>query len=80
MTRLLTFFKSLFWHISLGLPKCNQQQINDRFSICIVCDKYDYNKSQCLVCGCNINNRKIFLNKLAWKDQECPLKKWAAIK
>jgi hypothetical protein len=27
-------------------------------------------------CGCNINNKKIFMNKLAWADQKCPLGKW----
>lgn len=29
-----------------------------------------------MMCGCNVNNKKIFLNKLAWADQECPLGKW----
>lgn len=80
MIRLITFLKSLFWHISLGLPKSTQQQINDRYNICISCDKFDNQKSQCLICGCNINNKMIFLNKLAWKDQECPIGKWSAIK
>jgi hypothetical protein len=29
-----------------------------------------------MVCGCAISNKKIFLNKLAWADQECPIGKW----
>jgi hypothetical protein len=29
-----------------------------------------------MVCGCNVNTKKVFLNKLAWADQECPLGKW----
>lgn len=61
------------------MPKSTQQQIDERFAICASCDMYDKQLSQCLVCGCNINNRKIFLNKLAWADQECPQKKWHKI-
>ena len=29
-----------------------------------------------MMCGCNVNGKKVFLNKLAWADQECPLGKW----
>jgi hypothetical protein len=41
-----------------------------------------YNKedSTCMMCGCNVNNKKIFMNKLAWADQECPDKKWLKVK
>jgi hypothetical protein len=34
---------------------------------------------ECSVCGCNINTKKIFMNKLAWADQECPIGKWGKI-
>jgi uncharacterized paraquat-inducible protein A len=76
LIRLKTFIKSLVWHIQLGLPKSSQKQIDNRFSICLDCDSYDQHYGQCLECGCNINNRRIFLNKLAWADQKCPLGKW----
>lgn len=76
MTKIITFLKALWWHISLGMPKSTQSEIDNRFSICVVCDMFDYKKSQCLECGCNINNKKMFLNKLAWSDQKCPLNKW----
>lgn len=78
MIRLITFLKSLLWHLSLGSPKSSQKIIDHRFFICLSCDKYDSNNHQCLVCGCNINRKKIFLNKLAWADQECPEGKWKA--
>lgn len=58
------------------MPKSSIQQINHRFNICSNCDKFNKEKSQCLVCGCNINNKRMFLNKLAWADQKCPLNKW----
>lgn len=58
------------------MPKSSTQQINYRFNICSSCDKFNKEKSQCLICGCNINNKRMFLNKLAWADQKCPLNKW----
>lgn len=74
--KLLTFAKSLAWHIYSGFPKSDQKLIDDRFAICSSCDLYDKLHSQCLVCGCNINRQRIFMNKLAWKDQKCPENKW----
>jgi ribosomal protein L32 len=79
LIRLQTFIRSLLWHISRGLPKSSQKIINYRFQICQNCDQYDIKNKQCSVCGCNINNKRIFLNKLAWADQKCPLNKWNAI-
>lgn len=74
--KIKTFIKSLLFHVWAGFPKCTQNQINYRFNICLDCDMYDSQNSQCLVCGCNLSRKKIFMNKLAWADQECPLSKW----
>lgn len=79
LIRLKTFLKSLFWHIYSGSPKSTQLEINYRYDICLKCDSFNRQKKQCDVCGCAINNRKIFMNKLAWADQECPLNKWEKI-
>lgn len=76
MNRIKTFIKSLIWHISRGCPKSSQKLINQRYSVCLSCDLYDKKNKQCLHCGCNINNKRIFLNKLAWLDQKCPINKW----
>lgn len=73
------FLKSLLFHIYRGFPKSTKDQINYRYNICILCDKFDKNLSECTVCGCNINTKKIFMNKLAWADQECPIGKWPKI-
>lgn len=59
-----------------GFPKSSQKLIDSRYKICIACDSFDNKNSQCLICGCNINNKKMFMNKLAWLDQKCPLDKW----
>ena len=77
--RLQTFLRSLIWHISLGLPKSSQEVINHRFSICNSCNSFDSTNNQCNECGCGISNKKRFLNKLAWADQQCPLDKWKAV-
>ena len=76
-----TFLKSLFFHVYAGFPKSSQEVINLRFKICTSeCDMYNKEDSTCMMCGCNISNKKVFMNKLAWADQECPQKKWLKIK
>jgi uncharacterized paraquat-inducible protein A len=77
--KIKTFFKSLFWHIWAGFPKSTKEQIEYRFNICKNCELFDAKNSQCLVCGCNLSTKKIFMNKLAWADQECPKGKWSKI-
>lgn len=76
--KILTFLKSLWFHVWMGFPKCSHAEIDERFVVCSQqCDMYNKIDSTCLVCGCNVNKKKIFLNKLAWADQECPLGKWS---
>jgi len=78
--KIMTFLKSLLFHIYAGAPKSTQTEINYRFGICSGgCDMYNTNDSTCMLCGCNVNAKKIFMNKLAWADQECPQKKWLKI-
>jgi hypothetical protein len=74
MYKIFTFFKSLFWHAYAGFPKSTQKLINARYDICNSCEYFE--KNTCLVCGCNINNKRMFMNKLAWLDQKCPMNKW----
>lgn len=77
ISKIKTFIKSIIFHIWAGFPKCTQEQINNRYQICLVCDSFDKINQECMECGCNINNQKIFMNKLAWADQQCPLNKWS---
>jgi uncharacterized paraquat-inducible protein A len=79
IAKLKTFFLSLWWHIWAGFPKSTQEQINTRLNICKSCEMYDIKNSQCLVCGCGLSDKKIFMNKLAWADQNCPLDKWKSV-
>jgi uncharacterized paraquat-inducible protein A len=70
------FIKALFWHVYAGFPKSTQIEIDKRMDICEKCDMFDAKNSQCLVCGCNLSRKKVFMNKLAWADQKCPVGKW----
>lgn len=76
MRRIYRFLKSWAMHIVRGSPKSSQKLINHRYNICNSCDKFDRKNTQCMICGCNINKERILLNKLAWKDQKCPIDKW----
>lgn len=81
--KIINFVKALANHIKTGMKKSPQSLINKRYSICLGCEHYSFVKNssdgikgQCNKCGCNLSDKKIFLNKLAWKDQQCPIKKW----
>jgi hypothetical protein len=76
LSKIFRFLKALYFHIGYGLPKCTQEEINKRYAICLDCEFYDKVGHQCLQCGCNISQKKKFLNKLAWSDQHCPINKW----
>lgn len=73
------FLKALWFHLGRGMPKANKKQINERWAICNDCVFIDRENSQCGVCGCNISNKKIFMNKLAWADSECPKGFWGQV-
>lgn len=73
------FLQSLWFHISRGLPKCNQEEILNRYNICLSCEHFNALKNQCNICGCYLSRKKQFLNKLAWADQKCPENKWDVI-
>lgn len=74
ISKLKTFFKSLYFHVYRGMPKSSQFEIDSRYITCQGCDSF--HDSQCIECGCRITRDKEFLNKLAWKDQKCPLDRW----
>jgi hypothetical protein len=79
-TKIIIFLKSLLFHIGCGMPKSSQFEIDERYKICLSCDSFNHSQKECMECGCNINNKRIFMNKLAWADQECPIGKWSKIK
>ena len=85
-TKIKNFGKALYNHVKTGMKKSPQRLINTRYDICSGCEHFSFItktnkekpfiKANCNLCGCNLSNEKVFMNKLAWKDQKCPIGKW----
>lgn len=78
------FFKAAVHHVAHGRPTTTLEVIQERFAICAGCNSFmevTENDGRCmeLKCGCNLSRTRLAANKLAWADQECPLKKWGAV-
>ena len=68
------FIAALTRHAADGLRKCSQEQVNERLAICQACPAFAGDR--CQECTCRCNERRVFLNKLAWRSEVCPLGKW----
>ncbi len=84
ITRVKNFTVSAIAHATAGSPTCTQEEINERFEICRGCELFIKSSEEAGICGhqscgCNLNKEMIYLNKLGWADQECPLRKWLKI-
>lgn len=83
-TRVFNFAKAAIKHAVNGSPQCTEEEIQERLKICKNCELFkprgDGGVCSHENCGCNLKSQQIYLNKLAWADQECPLKKWGKIK
>lgn len=64
-------------HVAAGMPRCTDEQIEERFAICAACDHYVDNS--CSKCGCRISREKAFVSKLSWAEQSCPVGKWGPV-
>jgi hypothetical protein len=78
------FTKATKQFIQNNFRKCTEEEIASRLEICKTCELYEpksENAGICnhVSCGCNLNKERVFLNKLAHANQECPLKKWTRI-
>jgi len=82
--RLKNFSVAAISHVTAGHPTCTQEQVDERYAICRECPLFINHgnmKGICShsSCGCNITNTLVFLNKLGWADQSCPIGKWGPI-
>ena len=57
--------------------QCSEEQINERMNICQGCEFFQNNT--CLQCGCALSRDKVYMNKLLWADQSCPIGKWGPV-
>jgi hypothetical protein len=57
--------------------QCSEEQINERMNICQGCEFFQDNT--CLQCGCALSRDRVYMNKLLWSDQSCPIGKWGPV-
>ena len=82
LKKIVNFVSAAANHAVLGNPTVSPEILEKRLAICRGCELFKPNQSDaggvCThnSCGCNIKDNVQYLNKLAWADQECPLKKW----
>jgi hypothetical protein len=73
-------------HLYKGMPTVSQEILDKRLAICQECPLFK--KREGMVggicshesCGCTIKDEIVFLNKIAWATESCPLDKWKAEK
>ena len=53
---------------------CSNEEIEHRYSVCVDCEFFKNNS--CTKCGCVLNRNRIYMNKLAIKNEKCPINKW----
>lgn len=53
---------------------CSLSQIEQRHSVCLACEYYSNNS--CNKCGCYLTKDRNYMNKLALKEESCPINKW----
>lgn len=68
------FVGALTRHAVDGLRKCSSEEIEQRFMQCQTCPAFT--GQHCNDCGCTCNEKKTFLNKLAWRSESCPRNRW----
>jgi len=56
---------------------CSEEQILARYALCGRCDFFENNT--CSKCGCLLSRNKVYMSKLAWKNESCPIGLWSKI-
>lgn len=78
------FARAVASHIATGMGKVSAEILEQRLSICALCDKRTVDaegRDRCSICGCPLVGGATGTGgKAEWADQECPLGKWVAIR
>ena len=70
----IRFLTAAALHALRGSPKRTGAQIARLYAICRACGRFE--KDVCRLCGCRLTRKKVYRNKLAWKDQHCDEGRW----
>jgi len=82
LTRVINFTTAATKHAVAGNPVVSEEILKERLSICKSCELFKPNANTVggvcthATCGCNIQDNLNYLNKIAWADSFCPIKKW----
>lgn len=85
LKRILNFGYAFSEHLYKGMPTVDEKKLKERLEICLECPLFK--QKQGVVggvcthesCGCTIKDEAVFLNKIAWADQKCPIGKWGEV-
>lgn len=77
-TKAKNFISSLYGHVKNGLEMCPEPVIEQRYSVCKNCEFFK--DSTCQKCGCPLIRDRIFVSKLAWASEKCPIGNWTEYK
>lgn len=81
--QIVHYVPALVRHLVEGQPVCTQEEVNQRYAICLTCvhQTFVHGYSECELCLCHVN-RDLTRNKLYWANEKCPDQpsRWEAIK
>lgn len=64
-------------HVADGCRRRTEDEVSFLFEThCAGCEFFDGSVCRHKDCGCNVNGEQQFWNKLAWRSEHCPIKKW----
>jgi hypothetical protein len=72
--KIKNFTSSLYGHIKNNLELCPDKVIEERYQTCKACEFFE--NSTCSKCGCPLYRDRIYISKLAWANEQCPINKW----
>ena len=75
--RAINFMVALGGHVADGMSRRSVKEIADIIEThCKPCQYFRTGMCVHKRCGCAVNHEKKFFNKLAWKSEHCPIKRW----
>ena len=66
----VNFTKAAVKHVWFGLPQAPTPLLEQRISLCLVCEHLNPQTGGCNQCGCPV------ATKAAWGKEKCPVGKW----
>ena len=80
LTKVTNFGRAVTKDVITGMKRCTEEEMDQRVEICKGCEFYNEAGQECLKCGCPMNRKRIYRNKVYWKSGKCPIGKWPDLK